>query len=203
MRQYLENHLTFKMNFYAISVLFCCYCTVSAVSTENTVTETICVGNVSTSSLYIRLQPSTGATAVGSLFRNDVVSIQTRTTGETVSGDITTSNWFFVENGWVSAAFISIRQANVSWCAAREHPDICYGIIQATSLYIRSQPNTQSAIVGSLIYGDDVHPIGRVAGEVVNGEKYWFMLSNGYISAGYVWIIANSETESWCGTGMP
>lgn len=75
--------------------------------------------------------------------------------------------------------------------------ETCNGVVQATSMFIRAQPNTQSEAIGSLFFGDLIYIQGRVNGEIINGNVAWLHLEQGgYVAAYYVWVIA-SDIE-WC-----
>jgi len=73
----------------------------------------------------------------------------------------------------------------------------CYGTVTATDgLRIRASPNTSSAMVGSLVYGQNVVLTSKVTGESVNGNTAWFAVSGGYVSSYYLNL--SSGGPSWC-----
>lgn len=73
----------------------------------------------------------------------------------------------------------------------------CYGTVNSTSgLNIRTQPNSQSSIVGAIPSGQTVQLLSRHSGESINGDPTWFRVSKGYVS-GY-WLRINPEGPSWC-----
>ncbi|CAG7815927.1 unnamed protein product [Allacma fusca] len=78
--------------------------------------------------------------------------------------------------------------------------DECYGTVTASGgLFIRAQPNSGSAMVGSLNYGSQHRLSGRSAGESINGNSAWFKVPNGYVS-GY-WLQL-SGGASWCNSNV-
>jgi len=62
---------------------------------------------------------------------------------------------------------------------------------------IRSSPSTSASVVGSLAQGTSIAISGRESGTNVNGNPYWFKISNGYVSAYYV-NIASSNGSAYC-----
>jgi len=75
---------------------------------------------------------------------------------------------------------------------------VCIGSVTADSLNIRLQPNSQTSIVGSLPNGRVINIRSKVVGEVVGGNKWWFLLgdNSGYVSALYVRVHINQP--AWC-----
>ena len=73
----------------------------------------------------------------------------------------------------------------------------CTGTVTATSMYVRSSPSTSASAVASLFQGDKITILSRTTGTSVNGNSYWFKVSNGYVAAYYINIATNSG-DSWC-----
>ena len=75
---------------------------------------------------------------------------------------------------------------------------ICLGTITADVLNIRAEPNSQSAVVGSLPNARVINVQSRVVGESVGGNTGWFLLENGsgYVAAYYVKV--HILQPSWC-----
>lgn len=72
----------------------------------------------------------------------------------------------------------------------------CIGSVDTTSLFVRASPSSTSTSVGSLINGQSVTLLGRVAGQTINGNSNWFNVSNGFVSAYYITITKSGDT--WC-----
>lgn len=79
--------------------------------------DSTCRGTVNADGgLNIRSSPSASASIVGSLANGAAVTIQSRVTGSSVSGN---TNWFKLSNGYVSAHYIRITSnGGNSWCAS-------------------------------------------------------------------------------------
>lgn len=75
---------------------------------------------------------------------------------------------------------------------------VCIGTVTADSLNIRSQPNSQSAVVGTLPNARVINIRSRVTGESVGGNTGWFLLgdASGYVSAYYIKV--HITQPSWC-----
>jgi len=76
--------------------------------------------------------------------------------------------------------------------------DSCHGTVSASGgLNIRASPDPTSAIRGSFPDGAYIQLTSRVTGTPVNGNSYWFAVSNGYVSAYYVRVSSGSN-QPWC-----
>lgn len=75
---------------------------------------------------------------------------------------------------------------------------VCMGTVTADSLNIRSQPNSQSVIVGTLPNGRIINVRAKVDGENVGGNPSWYQLhdGSGYVSAYY--IRKHIAQPPWC-----
>jgi len=77
-------------------------------------------------------------------------------------------------------------------------PSQCYGTVRASGgLLIRSAPNTDASVVGSLTDGSYVRILGRVTGSNVSGNPYWFEVGGGYASAYYI-TPSSGSNQPWC-----
>jgi len=74
----------------------------------------------------------------------------------------------------------------------------CMGTVTADSLNIRTQPNSNSAIVGSVPQNRVINIRAKVAGESVGGNTNWFQLhdASGYVSGYYIRV--HPSQPSWC-----
>ncbi|CAL8113515.1 unnamed protein product [Orchesella dallaii] len=72
----------------------------------------------------------------------------------------------------------------------------CRGVTN-DGINIRSSPSTSASVVGSLASGTAITITDRASGTNVNGNPYWFKISNGYVSAYYV-NISSSNGAAWC-----
>jgi len=75
----------------------------------------------------------------------------------------------------------------------------CMATVTATgTLNIRSQPNSQSIIVGTVPQYRIINVRDKVTGETVSGNPYWYQLhdSSGFVSAYYV--RPHIQQPAWC-----
>jgi hypothetical protein len=72
----------------------------------------------------------------------------------------------------------------------------CYGTVKADALNIRSAPNSQSSVIGSLPNGRTVLLQSRHPGESIGGNDGWFFIGNGYV-AGY-YLTLSEPRPDWC-----
>lgn len=84
----------------------------------------------------------------------------------------------------------------VLFCAGGGCETSCKGRVNADSLNVRKDPNTSAFVMGSVTQGQNVDLFERVSGTNVNGNPYWFLIGNGYVSAYYIDITAGGG--GWC-----
>jgi SpoIID/LytB domain protein len=177
-------------------------------------------GKVTSSTLNVRATTSTSSTAVGALARDDIVEIL-----DTLSG-----GWYKVLRGstgligYVSSSYvIKTTQGPTPTAAASASPTPApsssggtaspastptplMGRINASSLSMRSQPNTNGSVIFTLYKGDTVLILDAYAAD--NWYKVKYASYVGYCMATsttteYVEIIGNAPAAPTGGTSSP
>lgn len=162
-------------------------CVVPALAVTGTV-------NTGSSTLRVRSEASTSSTVLDKLSDGTKVDVISTANGwykisyEDLTGYVS-SDYLVLDDALdaVSAVSASSPAAAV---AAQSTPqpmaETTYGKVTASSLNVRSQPDTDSAKVGSLKSGKIVQILGQT-------QSGWYQIENGYISAEYVVLVDAAE----------
>jgi len=75
----------------------------------------ICLGTVTADSLNVRSQPTSTSSIVGSVPNGRVLNLQSKVTGESVSGN---TNWYLLHDGsgYVSGYYVRVHTKQPTWC---------------------------------------------------------------------------------------
>lgn len=164
-------------------------CVVPALAVTGTV-------NTGSSTLRVRSEANTSSTVLDKLSNGTKVDVISTTNGwykisyEDLTGYVS-SDYLILDDaqGAVSAVSASSPADAV---AAQSTPqpmaETTYGKVTASSLNVRSEPNTDSAKVGSLKSGKIVQILGQT-------QSGWYQIENGYISAEYVVLVDAAEAQ--------
>lgn len=162
-------------------------CVVPALAVTGTV-------NTGSSTLRVRSEASTSSTVLDKLSDGTKVDVISTANGwykisyEDLTGYVS-SDYLVLDDALdaVSAVSASSPAAAV---AAQSTPqpmaETTYGKVTASSLNVRSQPDTDSAKVGSLKSGKIVQILGQT-------QSGWYQIESGYISAEYVVLVDAAE----------
>jgi uncharacterized protein YraI len=140
-------------------------------------------GKIIARSLHVRKAPTAKSSTAGSLSRGQVVSLDCKVPGPSVDGN---ARWYKLsKGGWVTARYVDNVGAAPSWCGGTFK-----GKVSATSLTIRTGPDTSNARVGTFKKGANVTIGCKVNGDTVGGNPRWYWVHisgrDGWVSARYV-----------------
>lgn len=154
------------------------------------ITDINTVGYVSSATVNVREDADTASGIVKTLIRNTQVKITGRVNG---FYRISCDN----KQAFVSADFITLTAPNAPSPTASQtviqtkNTSVRKGEITVSQLNIRSQPTTDSSVIGSLSAGDKVDILGE------SGTFYYIKIDNtpGYISSDFVRIVNASDLK--------
>lgn len=140
--------------------------------------------------LNVRQQPTTTSTIIAKINRGESYPI---------IGCNTDQSWWQINingtPGWVFANFVNVANANCvpsAGDASPQQPTTGYTVTAFTNVNIRSQPTTNSAILGTLRSGQSAQVVGR------NSAGTWWQInvnnSVGWVSAAYARIQPGADT---------
>lgn len=155
---------------------------VAAVAATPAQAATTYKGKVVTSVLNVRSAPTAHAAKVGSLSSGDTVTIQCKVFGPKVDGNWL---WYKLSNKkWVSARYVENIGAAPRFCGdGKEYT----GKVVASTLNVRTGPNTGDAKQYSVHKGDKVFIACKVDSQKVDGNPRWYQLTG---DGGGQWVAA-------------
>ena len=150
---------------------------------------------VGADSLRVRSAPTTNSTVVRSLNRGDSVTFDAWTTGDSYLVENGSDNrWYRIKgtDTWVGGGYIDTRPGDKVPFIQIGASDFNGKVVGTDSLRIRSNPTTNSAIVGSLKRGESVTFDGWTTGDsylVENGsDNRWYRIkgTQNWVGGGYI-----------------
>lgn len=164
-------------------------CVVPALAVTGTV-------NSGSSTLRVRSEANTSSTVLDKLSNGTKVDVISTTNGwykisyEDLTGYVS-SDYLILDDAQDAVSAVS-ASSPADAVAAQSTPqpmaETTYGKVTASSLNVRSEPNTDSAKVGSLKSGKIVQILGQT-------QSGWYQIENGYISAEYVVLVDAAEAQ--------
>lgn len=164
-------------------------CVVPALAVTGTV-------NTGSSTLRVRSEANTSSTVLDKLSNGTKVDVISTTNGwykisyEDLTGYVS-SDYLILDDAQDAVSAVS-ASSPADAVAAQSTPqpmaETTYGKVTASSLNVRSEPNTDSAKVGSLKSGKIVQILGQT-------QSGWYQIENGYISAEYVVLVDAAEAQ--------
>lgn len=164
-------------------------CVVPALAVTGTV-------NTGSSTLRVRSEANTSSTVLDKLSNGTKVDVISTTNGwykisyEDLTGYVS-SDYLILDDAQDAVSAVS-ASSPADAVAAQSTPqpmaETTYGKVTANSLNVRSEPNTDSAKVGSLKSGKIVQILGQT-------QSGWYQIENGYISAEYVVLVDAAEAQ--------
>ncbi|MDM5186919.1 SH3 domain-containing protein [Bacillus sp. DX4.1] len=140
-------------------------------------------GTITATSLRVRSEANTNSAILGNLKQGEKVTILGKTNG-----------WAKIsykgKEGYISLEFVKIEAGNQGEKPGENVTEES-GTITATSLRVRSEANTSSAILGNLKQGEKVTILGKANG----WAKISYKGKEGYISLEFVKIEAGNQGE--------
>ena len=164
-------------------------CVVPALAVTGTV-------NTGSSTLRVRSEANTSSTVLDKLSNGTKVDVISTTNGwykisyEDLTGYVS-SDYLILDDAQDAVSAVS-ASSPADAVAAQSTPqpmaETTYGKVTASSFNVRSEPNTDSAKVGSLKSGKIVQILGQT-------QSGWYQIENGYISAEYVVLVDAAEAQ--------
>ena len=164
-------------------------CVVPALAVTGTV-------NTGSSTLRVRSEANTSSTVLDKFSNGTKVDVISTTNGwykisyEDLTGYVS-SDYLILDDAQDAVSAVS-ASSPADAVAAQSTPqpmaETTYGKVTASSLNVRSEPNTDSAKVGSLKSGKIVQILGQT-------QSGWYQIENGYISAEYVVLVDAAEAQ--------
>lgn len=164
-------------------------CVVPALAVTGTV-------NTGSSTLRVRSEANTSSTVLDKLSNGTKVDVISTTNGwykisyEDLTGYVS-SDYLILDDAQDAVSAVS-ASSPADAVAAQSTPqpmaETTYGKVTASSLNVRSEPNTDSAKLGSLKSGKIVQILGQT-------QSGWYQIENGYISAEYVVLVDAAEAQ--------
>ena len=152
--------------------------------------------NTGSSTLRVRSEANTSSTVLDKLSNGTKVDVISTTNGwykisyEDLTGYVS-SDYLILDDAQDAVSAVS-ASSPADAVAAQSTPqpmaETTYGKVTASSLNVRSEPNTDSAKVGSLKSGKIVQILGQT-------QSGWYQIENGYISAEYVVLVDAAEAQ--------
>lgn len=164
-------------------------CVVPALAVTGTV-------NTGSSTLRVRSEANTSSTVLDKLSNGTKVDVISTTNGwykisyEDLTGYVS-SDYLILDDAQDAVSAVSASSpadAVAAQSTPRPMAETTYGKVTASSLNVRSEPNTDSAKVGSLKSGKIVQILGQT-------QSGWYQIENGYISAEYVVLVDAAEAQ--------
>ncbi len=141
--------------------------------------------------LNVREQPSASSNVITKINRNETYPIV---------GCNTDRSWWLIDvngtRGWVFGSFVNVANASCTPVLAGSQPlppSTGYSVTAASSVNIRSQPNTGGAILGTLRAGQSAQVVGR------NGSSTWWQINYnntvGWVSGGFARLQSGADVS--------
>lgn len=145
---------------------------------------------VQASSLNVRASDSTTARVIGSVKKNEKITVLSNSNGwAKITYNNTTG---YVSSNYITLADQSITTSSTSNTANYKQTDSSKYVVTTNSLNVRSGATTSSNKIGKLSYGQSV--------SVVSLSNNWYKInyngSTGYVSADYVEKVTENKTST-------
>ena len=151
---------------------------------EQPAVQTVRFGTVSASTLNVRSGPGTSYDKVATLSSGAPVEIVEEL-----------DEWYHIQadpvTGYVSKEYVTVEQVQQTAGQPAQEPDSqpaadgkTYGMVSASTLNVRSSPDTSAAKVSTLSSGAQVELLEKLDG--------WYRIEGGYVSADYILVLDSS-----------